>query len=324
MSIGKHLVGLAAAALVSAGVSQAANAEPLRIFYFNWAGFGPLFVAQEKGLFAKEGIEVELINVEETHAAYAGLSHGQVDVVAGAFQDTAFFSTPDDVLLCVLVTEDSRGADGIVANKDIRSVADLKGKMVAFEAGSVTHFYISVLLEQAGLSDADIEQVDLVDADTATAFLLREVDAAVTWGAMLIEALQAPHGHLLTNSSEQPGLLVGCLITTARVLADRQADFRALGRAWDAAVDYIEAHRDEAVAIMAGHMRDKGPIALSETLSKIQLYDGERNRHYFGSADNPGQIHQTAQYAIELWSRLGVLDFELSPGDVVSHDLWVE
>ena len=42
------------------------------------------------------------------------------------------FSEPDeDPLLCVLVNDDSRGADGIVANKDIRSIADLKGKMVA-------------------------------------------------------------------------------------------------------------------------------------------------------------------------------------------------
>jgi NitT/TauT family transport system substrate-binding protein len=182
-----------------------ARTEPLRIFYFNWAGYGPFFLAQEKGLFAEEGIEVELINVEETHAAYAGLFGGQVDAVAAAPQDIPFFATPDEMPLCVLVTDDSRGGDGVVARKDIRSIADLQGKAVAFERGSISHFYLNVLLKEAGLSEADIEAVDVPDADGATVFLLGEADATVTWGSMLLDAKQAAHGHLLTDSSDQLG-----------------------------------------------------------------------------------------------------------------------
>jgi NitT/TauT family transport system substrate-binding protein len=120
--IWKHFAGIVAALVVTAGSSQVAHAEPLRIFYFNWAGYGPFFLAQEKGFFAKEGIEVELINVEETHAAYAGLFAGQVDAVAAVIQDTPFFSTSDDILVCVLAIDYSSGADGIVASKDIRTV----------------------------------------------------------------------------------------------------------------------------------------------------------------------------------------------------------
>ena len=45
------LAALAAAVwLIFAGVAQA---EPLRIFYFTWVGYGPLFVAQEKGFFGQ-------------------------------------------------------------------------------------------------------------------------------------------------------------------------------------------------------------------------------------------------------------------------------
>ena len=114
---------------MAGGSSQTAQAEPLRIFYFTWVGFGPLFVAQEKGFFAKEGIEVELINIDDHAAAFAGLVAGQVDAIAGGLQDVVIFSEPDDdPLLCVLVNDESRGADGIVANKDIRSIADLRGQ----------------------------------------------------------------------------------------------------------------------------------------------------------------------------------------------------
>jgi NitT/TauT family transport system substrate-binding protein len=39
-----------------ASLPATAQAEPLRIFHFTWVGFGPLFVAQDRGSFAKEGI----------------------------------------------------------------------------------------------------------------------------------------------------------------------------------------------------------------------------------------------------------------------------
>jgi NitT/TauT family transport system substrate-binding protein len=311
---------------ITASLAGAAHAEPLRIFYFNWAGYGPLFLAQEKGFFAAEGIEVELINVEETHAAYAGLFGGHVDAVAAIVQDIPFFSTSDDILICVLVTDDSSGADGIVASKDIRSIADLRGRTVAFEKGSGSQFYLNVVLKEAGLSEADIEPVDIPDADGATAFLLQEVDAVSTWGAMLIEAQQAPHAHLLTDSSEQPGTIIDCLITTAERLERRRSDFQALGRAWDTAVHYVETNWDEAIQVMAARMGGAhgDPKLLAEVLETIELYDGERNREFFGTPEDPGQIYRTAQQAIDVWSSLGRVQAEITPADVIRHDIWEE
>ena len=67
-----RIVSMAAAIWITGGLIGAAHAEPLRISYFIWVGNGPFFVAQEKGLFAKEGIEVELINIEDHTAAFGG------------------------------------------------------------------------------------------------------------------------------------------------------------------------------------------------------------------------------------------------------------
>ena len=56
------------------------QAEPLRIGYSIWVGFGPLFVAKEKGLFAKEGVEVELIERRSTAALYRRAAGRAIEV----------------------------------------------------------------------------------------------------------------------------------------------------------------------------------------------------------------------------------------------------
>jgi NitT/TauT family transport system substrate-binding protein len=321
-----RLTSITTAALVTAAVSQVAHAEPLRIFYFQWAGYGPLFLAQEKGLFAKEGIEVSLINNEIHAAAFAGLLDGQVDAVATAIIDAPAASEPDDPVVCVLVIDDSRGADGIVATEDIQSVADLEGRSVASLREGLQEFYLSVLLERAGLSPDAVEVVDLIPEDAAQAFLLGEVDAAVTFEPWLSQAANAEHGHLLIDSSETPGLIVDCLLTTAANFERRGSDFEALGRAWDAAVSYVEAHPEEAHAIMASAMGDwlDDPAVFAETLDGLALYDADQNREYFGSPAAPGQIYETMQYAIDVWSSLGRLKTELTPADVIGHGIFNE
>ena len=45
-----------------------------------------------------------------------------------------------------MALDDSAGGDGIVARKEIRSVRDLRGKRVAVQAGSVSQFFLNVLL----------------------------------------------------------------------------------------------------------------------------------------------------------------------------------
>ena len=84
--------------------SVPAQAEPLRLSYFVWPGYGPFFVAQEKGFFARGGVEVELINIEDHGAVVAGLSSGQIYGVLGALQDAATFSQPGEPMVCVLLT----------------------------------------------------------------------------------------------------------------------------------------------------------------------------------------------------------------------------
>jgi NitT/TauT family transport system substrate-binding protein len=301
MRIWLRLGCLAAAVwLIFAGAAQA---EPLRTSYFIWVGYGPLFVAKEKGFFAEQGVEVELINIEVHAAAFGALLSGQVDGVAGALPDTAQAFQPDESpLVCVLELDDSRGSDGVLASKNIKSVADLKGKSVAFLKDSLQQFYLNVLLKETGLSEEHIQAVDLSAEDAIQAFLLQEVDAVVTQDPFLTQGKEAEHGQLLTNSSERPGLIADCLITRRDVFNERKTEFQALARAW----------------IMAGYLGsgEEDAAVFAESLGGIRLYDAELNREYFGTPEQ--------QHAIEVWSELGVLKAQITPADVIAHGIFGE
>ena len=56
--------------LLVLAVASAAAAEPLRIRYAVWVGYGPLFLAQQKGYFAAEKVEVQLVKMEDPKESF--------------------------------------------------------------------------------------------------------------------------------------------------------------------------------------------------------------------------------------------------------------
>src|SRR5690349_20272999 len=138
-------------AIATAFTPGAARAETVKIAHSTWVGYGPLYIAQEKGFFKKHGVDVELVVMEEPKDRFPAMLAGRIEMIASTV-DTAilYLRKPDDFQYVVAV-DDSKGGDGIVAKKEIGSVAALKGKSVAFSEGSVSEFYLNVLLAKAGL-----------------------------------------------------------------------------------------------------------------------------------------------------------------------------
>ncbi|OUM86822.1 MAG: sulfonate ABC transporter substrate-binding protein [Bacillus thermozeamaize] len=74
-------------------------------------------------------------------------------------------------------------AEGILVKEDspIQTVADLKGKKVAFNKASISQYLLTKALASAGMSMSDVEPVYLAPSDASIAFAQGEVDAWVVW-----------------------------------------------------------------------------------------------------------------------------------------------
>jgi NitT/TauT family transport system substrate-binding protein len=308
--------------LVAGGAGMAAEAAALKAGYSVWVGYGPLFLAREKGYYREEGAAVELINVEDPKERFTALAAKRLDCLVSTIDTMILYLKTGREYQYVLALDDSAGGDGIVARKEIRSVRDLKGKKVAFAEGSVSQFFLNVLLKEAGLRQADLESVNMKPGDAGAAFVAGRVDAAVTWEPHLTKGKATPFGHLLVDSSKTPGLITDVLICRTDVIQERSREVQGVVNGWNRAVAYWEKNPKESNAIMAkavgGWLKEVKDF--EETLTGIKFYNREANVRFFGTAASPGAIHQTVRNAIEIWEGFGKLQAKgVSPADLVSH-----
>ncbi len=315
------LLALAAGVALAAAAPAPARAETIKIAHSTWVGYGPLYIARDKGIFKKNGVDVELIVVEDPKERFPTLMADKINLIASTV-DTAllYLKTPQDFQYVVAI-DDSNGGDGIVANKDIKTIADLKGKQVAVNEGSVSEFYLNVLLAKAGLKESDLQPVNMTASDAGTAFVSKRVDAAVTWEPWLSRGKASDHGHLLVDSSSTPGLITDALIAKTSWIAAHPKDVEALVKSWNEAVAYYRDHPDESIEIMAkgvgGWLKD--PKEFKETLPGIKFYGGADNKTFFGTKEKPGPLYQTVQAAIDIWSSRGKVQVKVSPNDLINY-----
>jgi NitT/TauT family transport system substrate-binding protein len=278
--------GIAVAIAIMPGQSRA---ETVKLAHSTWVGYGPLYIAQEKGFFKKHGVDVELVIMEEPKDRFPAMLAGKIDMIASTVDTAILYLRKPDEFQYVVAIDDSNGGDGIVAKKDIKSLSDLKGKSVAFSEGSVSEFYLNVLLAKAGLKAGDLTPVNMAAPEAGAAFVANKVDAAVTWEPWLSRGKQTEFGHLLVDSSTSPGLITDVVIATKDYVAKHGAETKAVVAAWNEAVAFQRAHADEANAIMAkgvgGWLKD--PKVFAETLTGIKFYGAEDNKAFYAPPPSP-------------------------------------
>lgn len=90
----------------------------------------------------------------------------------------------------------------VAENSPIKTVAELKGRKVAFQKGSSSHNLLLRALQQAGLKFSDIQPVYLAPADARAAFQQGNVDAWAIWDPYYSAALQQASARVLKDGTD--------------------------------------------------------------------------------------------------------------------------
>ncbi len=239
-----------AAALCSFMLSAPARAE-VKVGVSDWPGWVAWYIAEEKGFFKKHGADVKLVWFPTYTDSISALSAGQLDANSQTWSDTMAPLAAGLPLKVILVNDNSAGNDALMVNPKIKGFRDLKGKTVALEEFSISHFVLVTALAKNGMSQKDVKVVNMTAGDAAAAFLAGRVDAAVVWNPWVNQIQTSGKGTALFTSKDMPGLVPDLLVAQEKSLAAKRKDFVGMIKAWYDVEKFLRERPDEAARIMA-------------------------------------------------------------------------
>lgn len=302
------------------GMSYAATADAgeMRLGMTTWVGYGPMFLARDKGFFKENGLDVELQIIEDAALYMAAIAAGKLDGNASTIDEIMKYRSPDFCFKAVVALDDSHGGDGVLVQKDVNSLADLKGKAVGMNEGSVSQFWFNILLKRAGMTEKDLQITNMTADDAAAAFIAGQIPAAVTWEPHLTLVRTKDQGKVLIDSAATPGLIVDVVALTCDYIDKNPKDVEAFVKGLYKAVEFIKTNPEEAYAVMAkgvGGYLEK-PEDFAEAAKGVRFYDQARNVEFFGTPDK-GEAADLIKLGGEIWGGFQKLKMDVDYNTLV-------
>jgi len=169
---------------------------------------GILVVAKQQGIIEKRleplGQSVRWVEFSFGPPLLEALSLDGIDLGQTGDAPPIFAQAARSNLVYAAAQEAGGSGAGILLPKgsEIRSLAELKGKRVAFAKASSAHNLTIAALEKAGLSYADIEPLTLAPADAAAAFARGSIDAWTIWDPYCAIAEQGEGVRVLVRATD--------------------------------------------------------------------------------------------------------------------------
>lgn len=269
--------------------------RPVVLGYSSWAGWWPWAIAQEEGIFAANGLNVQLKWFDGYLESLQAFSAGQLDANCQTLNDTIAFA-PNSIngQVVVLVNDNSAGNDKIIVAENINTIQDLKGKKVALEEGLVDDFLLSLALEKNGMSRKDIQVVNLETGAAAAAFAAGQVEAVGAFPPFWLTALKRKGSKELLSSAEFPGAIPDLLVVSQKLVNERPEVVQGLVKTWFDIREFMQKNPEKADAIMAKRA--------NVTVEEFQLF--KQGTKFFTVEDNleafaPGNTMKNMPYAAQ-------------------------
>ncbi|MEN6587271.1 MAG: ABC transporter substrate-binding protein [Sulfuricella sp.] len=287
MSIKRFLSRAIPAVSLSFALLTAAPAAhaTVKVGLSDWPGWVAWYVAEQKGFFKKYGADVKLVWFANYTDSISALSAGQIDANSQTWSDTMAPLAKGIALKTIMVNDNSAGNDALMVSPKIKSMADLKGKSVALEEFSVSHFLLTMALSKNGMSLKDVKVVNLSAGDAAAAFLAGRVDAAVVWNPWVNKIQTSGKGKPLFTSKEVPGMIPDLLVAQEKSVKANRKDYLGMIKAWYDTEKFIRENPDEATKIMA-KVVSMPPAEYKIFLPGTKFFDQKGNLQAFGPASD--------------------------------------
>jgi NitT/TauT family transport system substrate-binding protein len=300
--------------------------RPLVVGINTWAGHAPGIVANggmdpgsPASLYKKKyGLDVKFVLLEDPAAKLAAFIKGDIDIMwdtVDSWAREASVLADQKIQAKAVIQEDwSRGGDGIVSLKTIKSIEDLKGKRIATTRFTPSHWLLLFLLSQSGLSPEDRNQIEknLVYTDeapkAAAAFKAGKVDAAVTWEPDLSGAVAARENeaHVLVSTTAATNVIADTLVARQQLLNEAPRTVQDFVNGWFDAISVMKEDPQGTNKIIGDSLK-LSIDDVSGMLSGLKLTGFADNAQFFGLTGPKAYFTQLFNGAFVIWRKKGVI-----------------
>jgi NitT/TauT family transport system substrate-binding protein len=273
------------------------GAEAFRVGFPSLAtGFAPSWVAADKGIWKKHGLDVELIFLRGGARTVSALIGGSVDFIIGSDLGVTTAIIQGAALTRVGVTTNTLGYS-MVSQPGLKTIRDLKGKIVGITPGrDAAYARVVKLLRDNGM-DASKDVTFLSVGDGGPAARVAALSSGVIHATMFTppsDMISEKAGMRILAKLDVANVGGGLNTTTVFLQRSRPQALRFL-RGYMEGIQYLKSHRDESLRIFSKYVRnpDLGIMAY--------LYEEISNRV------EPGLRPQSE--AVRAMLELAVLDF---------------
>lgn len=238
----------------------------------NFASLHDIIAGVKSGIFEEEGLKVNLVEFADGPTIIAAMESGSIDI--GNIGPGAHV-LPIQGRAEIIAFSQLGNADEVIGRTDkgIHAIEDLKGKKIASASGTSAEAILKLTLEEAGLSESDVEIIDMDAAAIVTAMLSGSVDAAATWSpnTTAIKNELGETAVMLSNNVRYATFspsISSYAVTSGYVEANQEKVTRFLKGLYRA-MDYRAEHMDEVAQWTAEQ------IAVDVETVNDQLLDGD-------------------------------------------------
>lgn len=242
------------------------SGEELEVHIGDQPSFFILKIAQENGYFEEEfegtGVTIVVDNfVNQGSAIVEAMNSGDVQLgVVGTMP---------------LVTADANGSGFVAissvnlsengfklyagADKGITSVEEFKGKKIAVKFSSNEHEMLLTLLTNAGLSDTDVEIVNMSADDSLNSLISGDVDGAILKGDQLNAADES--GAVIVADNSESGIIENLLIGREDFVTAHPDVVYGILRVLEKTKQWIDENPEETVSIFVEQTKTEPEVA---------------------------------------------------------------
>jgi NitT/TauT family transport system substrate-binding protein len=259
MLLSARLKSLAVTLTVALAAGSSLAAEPLKVGYLPVTGHAKFFVAKEYGIFEKEGLDVELIEFQNSADGLNALVSGKLDVAPfGTTAPLVYLSKGSKIRIIGGVMG---GDAALIATPEkapgVSRIADLKGKKVATVRLATGDAVLRGALKDAGINPkTDLELFDLKNPPAVIeAVKSGQVDAGVIWGPHDLRAEEQGLKVVIRSTDLQPGHPCCRILAMDTTVEKNAATLEKFVRAILLAQKYGVEHKKETVAAIAKYVK---------------------------------------------------------------------